>query len=136
MKIDDIDEVKEFLENVKYFFGYIDSEKAQLEKELTNKELERDDWLHEIELSKLNAIERGKVYSNLEKVLVERRILKDKIDFINTIKGYASKFIAKGVCVETNLALENIQRLEENRENRKYTARIVKNLKCAKKEKK
>lgn len=71
-------------------------------------------------------------YKKLEKVLQERRIIKDKIDLINTIKPYTSKFITKGICAETDATIKNIETLKSNQENRKYTPRILKDLKCAK----
>lgn len=133
MRIDDVNEVEEYLQRTKQFFGRIDCERDRLEKELINKELERDDLLHEIELSKLNAIERMSVYSKLETVLKERRTLKDKLEFVNSCRGYTSKFITKGICAETNQALQNIENLKKKHANRSYTPRILKDLKCAKK---
>ena len=92
-------------------------------------------YTNEIELSKLNAIEIVAVYKKLEKVLQERRIIKDKIDLVSTIKPYTNKFIAKGICAETDAAIKNIETLKRNQENRQYTPRILKDLKCAKKRK-
>ena len=69
-------------------------------------------------------------------VLVERmiqKIIKDKIDLVSTIKPYANKFIAKGICAETDAAIKNIETLKRNQENRQYTPRVLKDLKCAKK---
>lgn len=111
----------------------LDETEKRLNTELYNKEGERDDLLHEIELSKLNAIERMQTYSRLETVLKERRNIKDKLDLINTIKPYASKFITKGICAETETTIKNIETLKNNQENRQYTPRIIKDLKCAKK---
>ena len=108
-----------------------DTEK-RLSTELSNKEAERDDLLHEIELSKLNAIERMQVYAKLEKVLQERRIIKDKIALVNTMKPYSNKYIEKGICAETNITIKNIETLKSNQANRQYTPRILKDLKCAK----
>ena len=71
----------------------------------------------------------------LEKVLQERRILKDKIDFINTIKPYVNKFITKGMSAETKQTIDNINRLKNNQETRVYTPRVIKNLKCVRKSK-
>ena len=88
--------------------------------------------LHEIELSDLNIGERASIYKKLKTVLQERRVIKDKIDLINTIKPYESKFITKGICAETDATIKNIETLRNNQENRKYTPRILKNLKCAK----
>lgn len=132
MIIEDMQQSLELLENIKYFFYDIEETEKKLSTELYNKEGERDDLLHEIELSKLNAIEIMATYKKLEKVLQERRIIKDKIDLINTIKPYTSKFITKGICAETDATIKNIETLKSNQENRKYTPRILKDLKCAK----
>lgn len=95
MVIENMQQTIELLKNIKDFFFNIDETEKRLNTELYNKEGERDDLLHEIELSKLNAIERMQTYSKLETVLKERRCIKDKIDLINTIKPYASKFKTK-----------------------------------------
>ena len=133
MVIEDMKETLDLLGNIKYFFLNLDETEKRLNTELYNKEGERDDLLHEIELSKLNAIERMQTYSRLETVLKERRNIKDKLDLINTIKPYASKFITKGICAETETTIKNIETLKSNQENRQYTPRIIKDLKCAKK---
>lgn len=74
MVIEDMQQSLELLENIKYFFYNIEEIEKKLNIDLRNKEYERDDLLHEIELSKLNAIEIMAVYKKLEKVLQERRI--------------------------------------------------------------
>lgn len=79
MVIEDMQQSLELLENIKYFFYNIEEIEKKLNIDLRNKEYERDDLLHEIELSKLNAIEIMAVYKKLEKVLQERRITKDRI---------------------------------------------------------
>ena len=91
MEIDDMQQSLELLNNIKNFFYNIEEIEKKLNTDLYNKEGERDDLLHEIELSKLNAIEIVAVYKKLEKVLQERRIIKDKIDLVSTIKPYANK---------------------------------------------
>ena len=135
MDIEDMEWSKKLLENINYFFKNIDEVEKKLSIDLRNKELERDDLLHEIELSKLSIGERSRTYSHLEKVLQERRILKDKIEFINTMKPYTSKFITKGICAETDITIKNIETLKNNQETRIYKPRILKNLKCAEKSK-
>lgn len=135
MIIEDMQQTIDLLKNIKEFFYNIDEIEKKLNTELYNKEGERDDLLHEIELSKLNAIERMQTYSRLETVLKERRIIKDKIELINTIKPYTSKFIMKGICAETDTTIKNIETLKSNQESRQYTPRIIKDLKCAKKKK-
>ena len=136
MKIDDIKEIEEYLQETKEFFSYIDVERSRLEKELNDKELETVDLLHEIELASLNAIERSRVYSKLEKVRKDRRMIKDKLELVNTLKGFTSKYITKGICGDVNQVIENVNTLKSNQINREYTPRILKDLKCAKKEKK
>lgn len=132
MIIDNMEESLALLSEINYFFQNIEEVEKKLITNLYNKELERDDILHEIELSKLNAIERNKIYAKLESVLKERRILKDKIELINTIKPYTTKFVVKGICGETQTTIRNIETLKRNHENRQYTPRILKGLKCAK----
>lgn len=125
MVIENMQQALDLLKNIKEFFYNIDETEKKLNTELYNK----------IELSKLNAIEIMSTYKKLETVLKERRCIKDKIDLINTIKPYASKFITKGICAETDTTIKNIETLKSNQENRQYTPRIIKDLKCAKKKK-
>jgi len=132
MEIDDMQQSLELLNNIKNFFYNIEEIEKKLNTDLYNKEGERDDLLHEIELSKLNAIEIMSTYKRLEKVLQERRVIKDKIDLISTIKPYTSKFITKGICAETDATIKNIETLKRNQENRQYTPRVLQDLKCAK----
>ena len=132
MIIDNMEDSMKLLGEINYFFKNIDAVERQLATDLYNKEGERDDLLHEIELSKLNAIERSRIYTKLENVLKERRIIKDKIDLINTIKPYTTKYVMKGICGETQTTMKNIETLKSNQENRQYTPRILKDLKCAK----
>lgn len=53
MVIEDMQQSLELLENIKYFFYNIEEIEKKLNIDLRNKEYERDDLLHEIELSKL-----------------------------------------------------------------------------------
>lgn len=133
MIIEDMKQTLELLENIDYFFKNTDEVEKKLQTDLYNKEGERDDLLHEIELSDLNIGERASIYKKLKAVLKERRTIKDKLELINTIKPYASKFITKGICGETEATIRNIETLKGNQENRQYTPRIIKDLKCAKK---
>lgn len=99
MVIENMQQTIDLLKNIKEFFYNIDETEKKLNTELYNKEGERDDLLHEIELSKLNAIEIMSTYKKLETVI------------------------------------KNIETLKSNQENRQYTPRIIKDLKCAKKKK-
>lgn len=135
MRIENVEETLELLKNIDYFFKNVDEIEKWLQVDLRNKEGERDDLLHEIELSKLSIGERSRTYSHLERVLQERRIIKDKIDLINTLKPYTTKYITKGIMGETDITIKNIETLRNNQETRQYTPRVLKDLKCAKKKK-
>ncbi len=135
MQIDNMEDTLELLNNINYFFRNIDEVDKKLQLDLYNKEGERDDLLHEIELSKLSIGERSRIYSHLEKVLKERRTLKNKLELISTLKPYTNRYIMKGIFAETDTVIKNIQTLKSNQENRQYTPRILQDLKCAKKKK-
>lgn len=133
--IEDIEQTLELLNNIDYFFKNIDEIEKKLKAELITAEDGVCDTRHEREFSKLNAIEIVKLH-NLEKEFLEkRRIAKDKIDLINTLKPYVNKFITKGICAETEATIRNIETLRSNQENRQYTPRVLQDLKCAKKKK-
>lgn len=136
MKLDNVDVIEKYLNESSEFFGLLDAEKARLESDLSRKELERDDLLHEIELASLNAIELTRTSMRLKKTLQERRELKDKIDMLTTVKGFTNKFISKGICAEIKVAIDSLNKFKEKKQNRKYRARILKDLKCSAKEEK
>lgn len=133
MQIENIEEVKELMQNIEYLFTNIDETKTRLETEIKTKEAEQEDYLHEFELAKLNGIEIMGVAKALIKTRKERRILKDKLETIKTLKGYTDRYINKGIIAETKQVIINLETLKNLQETREYTPRVVKNLKCAKK---
>ena len=136
MKIDNIDEVEEFAKEMNYFFTYIERTNSDLKNELRIKELEQDDLLHEIEFSKLNAFELSKVAVRLRNVRQERRVIKDKLEFISTLKGFADKYNNKLITGDIAQLLKNIRNLKENWETRIYKTRVLEDLKISKMKKK
>ena len=136
MKIDNIDEVEEFAKEMNYFFTYIERTNSDLKNELRIKELEQDDLLHEIELSKLNAFELSKVAVRLRNVRQERRVIKDKLEFISTLKGFADKYNNKLITGDIAQLLKNIRKLKDNWETRIYKTRVLEDLKISKMNKK
>ena len=132
MKIDNIDEVEEFAKEMNYFFTYIERTNSDLKNELRIKELEQDDLLHEIELSKLNAFELSKVAVRLRNVRQERRVIKDKLEFISTLKGFADKYNNKLITGDIAQLLKNIRKLKDNWETRIYKTRVLEDLKISK----
>lgn len=119
-----------------YFFTYIERTNSDLKNELRIKELEQDDLLHEIELSKLNAFELSKVAVRLRNVRQERRVIKDKLEFISTLKGFADKYNNKLITGDIAQLLKNIRMLKENWDTRIYKTRVLEDLKISKMKKK
>lgn len=135
MKIDNVDEVKELLVDIDILFSNLDDIKKELEEKIRQKEAEQEDYLHEIELGNLNGMQLTGVAKQLKQTRKERRAFKDKLDLINTLKGYTDKYITKGIIGDTKQAIKNIEMLESNHKTREYVPRIIKNLRCAKKRK-
>ncbi len=135
MKIDNTDEVKELLNNIDMLFSNLDNIKKELEEKIRLKEAEQEDYLHEIELGNLNGIQLTGVAKELKQTRKERRMFKDKLELVNTLKGYTDKYITKGIVADTKQAIKNVEMLESNHKTREYVPRVVKNLRCAKKEK-
>ena len=136
MKIDNIDEVEAFAKEMNYFFTYIERTNSDLKNELRVKELEQDDLLHEIELSKLYAFELSKVAVRLRDVRQERRVIKDKLEFISTLKGFSDKYNNKLITGDIAQLLKNIRILKENWDTRIYKTRVLEDLKISKMKKK
>lgn len=135
VQLDNMQEAKILLQNIENLFVNLDDLKKKIENEINTKDGEQEDYLHELELAKLNGIEIMKVANALKKTREERRVLKDKLELLNTIKGYTDKYITKGIIPDTRQAIKNIDTLKTNFETREYTPRVVKDLKCAKKRK-
>ena len=125
MKIDNVDEVKELLVDIDILFSNLDDIKKELEEKIRQKEAEQEDYLHEIELGNLNGIQLTGVAKQLKQTRKERRAFKDKLDLINTLKGYTDKYITKGIIGDTKQAIKNIEMLESNHKTREYVQRLI-----------
>lgn len=135
MVIEDMEDTLDLLNDIDYFFKNVDEIEKKLKAELIVKEDAICDARHERELSKLNVVEIVELHKTEKSYLEQRRDIKDKLDLINTLKPYVNKFIEKGICGETQAVIKNIKTLNSNQENRQYTPRVLKWLKCAKKKK-
>lgn len=133
MQLDNMEEVKRLLQDIENLFMNLDDYKKELEDQISTKEAEQEDYLHELELGNLNGIEIMRTSKSLIKTRKERRILKDKLDLIKTLKGYVDEYIKKGIVAQTKQAITNIDTLKSNLESKEYTPKVVKELKCAKK---
>lgn len=125
---------EKFLIEMKNFFENIDKLKIDLEKEIKRTELERNDLLHELELGKLNAVEMTRVAKVLKDVLKERRQYKDELNKVVTLKSFTDKYNNKLIVGDIIQVLKNLKTLEKNKENRKYKARVIEDMKCVKRE--
>ena len=122
---------EEFLIQMKNFFEGIDKLKKDLEEDISEKELARNDLLHELELGNLNAVEMTQVAKALKDVLQERRKSKDELNKVMTLKGFTDKYNNKLITGDIIQVIKNLRTLKSNQENRIYKARRITNLKCA-----
>ena len=121
---------EEFLIQMKNFFEGIDKLKLNLEEDIREKELARNDLLHELELGNLNAVEMTQVAKALKEVLQERRKSKDELNKVMTLKGFTDKYNNKLITGDIIQVIKNLRTLKSNQENRVYKARRITNLKC------
>lgn len=121
---------EEFLIEMKNFFENIDKLKTDLEKQIKETELVRDDLLHELELANLNAVDMSKLAKTLKEVLKERRQYKDELAKVMTLKGFTDKYNNKLIIGDIINVLKNLKTLQNNNKTRTYRARRVTNLKC------
>lgn len=131
MKVNNPKEIKQLLTDVIDFFNSIDNEINELNKQLNIKEGEQEDLLHEFEMAKLNGIEMMKVSKSMITTRKERRKIKDNLELLKTLKPLANMYYTKGMNAEILQTIKNIETLESNWTSRKYTPRVLNNLKCA-----
>lgn len=135
MQLDNTEDVKKLLADIENLFSNLDDIKINLEKQIRIKDDETIDYLHELELGNLSCFEISKVSKDLIRTRKERRIFKDKLELVNTIKGYSDKYITKGIITDTKNAIRNIDTLINNHNTRGYVPKVVKDLKCARQRK-
>lgn len=109
----------------------VDNKISKLNQSLAIKEAEQDDLLHEVELANLNVVERSRFYNELKKVREERRLIKDELQVLKTIKPLADILIRKGVYAEMNQTIQNLDNCKKLFIDRVYHAKVRKDLKCA-----
>lgn len=125
---------EEILKIMKSFFEGIEEEHSNLLQELTNKEAEQQDLLHELELNNLNAVEITKVAIDLKRVRKERRIIKNDIERVKLIKSFTDKYNNRFITNEIKTLIKDLYKLQRKQENRKYEPRILKDRKIGEKD--
>jgi hypothetical protein len=126
---------EEFLIEMKNFFENIDKLRIDLEEQIKETELARNDLLHELELAKLDGVGMMKVAKTLKEVLLERRRYKDKLAKVMVLKELTDKYNNRLITGDIIKTLKELKDLKKKNEERKYKARRVKNLKCVEEKK-
>lgn len=125
---------EEILKIMKSFFEGIEEEHSNLLQELTNKEAEQQDLLHELELNNLNAVEITKVAIDLKRVRKERRVIKNDIERVKMIKNFTDKYNNKFIGNEIKVLIKELYKLQKRQNNRQYEPRILKDRKIGEKD--
>lgn len=134
--ITETEDIKVLLIEIEKLFENYSEIKKEIETEIYTEELKQDDYLHELELAKLNGIEIMHITKELIKVRRTRRTLKNKLELLNTVKTFVDKYTIKGILSDVKQTISNIDKLIDIQSYRNYTPRIIKDLKCAKSRKK
>lgn len=134
LDIEDKNAVIQLLDDFKSLIGNIAKVESVLKAEETKMNNEQQDLLHEIELSELNAAELIKIASRLRKLRKERRKVKDKLEYIRTLRTFTDKYNNN---FKTYVDITNIKKqletLEKEQATRIYRPRVLDDLKIAEK---
>lgn len=114
--------IEETLKYMLVFFQDIDKRLNELNKKQSIADIKQDEILHYIENHKLNASQSCKILKLLKRVRDERRLVKDEMDIIRSLKDtfvdkYKNKFIEKDIIQ----AIKNLNTLKNRQDNPKYT---------------
>lgn len=104
---------EEFLIEMKNFFENIDKLRLDLEEQIRETELARNDLLHELELAKLDGVRMMKVAKTLKEVLLERRKYKDELAKIMILKELTDKYnnrLITGDIIKTLKELKDLKK--------------------------
>lgn len=120
MKVEDI------LKLVLKFFQETDKRLEELKNQLSIWDIKQQEILHYIENHNLNAAESCKLIKLLKNIRKERRIIKEEMDVIRSVKDtfidkYKNKFIEKDL-IQT---IKNLKQLEIRQNNPKYTYQFL-----------
>lgn len=113
---------EDMLKYMLVFFQDTDKRLKELNQEQSKWDIKQDEILHYIENHKLDAVKGCRVLKILKQVRTERRIVKNEIDVIQSLKAtfidkYKNKFIEKDIIQ----ALKSLKELENRQNSPKYT---------------
>lgn len=113
---------EELLKYMLNFFQDIDTRLVELRNKQSKWDKKQDEILHYIENHKMDAIKSCKAVKLLQYVRDERRLVKDEIDAISSLKDtFVDKYKNKLIEKDLIQALKNLRELEERKNNPKYT---------------
>ena len=113
---------EELLKYMLNFFQDVDTRLVELRNKQSKWDKKQDEILHYIENHKMDAIKSCKAVKLLQYVRDERRLVKDEIDAISSLKDtFVDKYKNKLIEKDLMLALKNLRELEERKNNPKYT---------------
>ncbi len=127
---------EELLNYILSFLKNTKSEEEKVTEELRIKELEQQDLLHELEISKLNACEMAYITKRLIQVRKERRKIKNDLEKIRLLRRFTERQNAKNLNGEIATLLHELKKVNNIQKYGKYKPRILKDLKCGKGESK
>jgi len=118
-----------FLKYMLNFFLYIDKKAKEISDELSQKDLERQDILHYIENTELNAAGYAKIGKLLKSVSIERREIKKELEKINCLRDtLTNKYNNKLIVGDIIKALKGIQTIENRKGSYTNRTEILKEL--------
>lgn len=122
-------EVENFLKYMINFFQNIDKKAQEVSEELSQKDLERQDILHYIENTELNAAGYAKVGKLLKRVSMERREIKKELEKITCLKDkLTNKYNNKLISGDIIKALKGIQTIDNRKGTYVNRTEILKEL--------
>ncbi len=122
-------EVDDLLKYMLNFFQNIDKQAQKISEELSQKDLERQDILHYIENTELNAAGYARVGKLLKRVSMERREIKKELEKINCLKDkLANKYNNKLIAGDIIKALKGLQTIDNRKGNYVNRTEILKEL--------
>lgn len=118
-----------FLKYMLNFFQNIDKQAKEISEELSQKDLERQDILHYIENTELNASGYAKIGKLLKRVSMERREIKKELEKINCLRDtLANKYNNKLIAGDIIKALKGLQTIENRKGSYTNRTEILKEL--------
>ncbi len=126
------DIIEDTIECVKKFvdiLNYIDNEWNSLYDQIGRLDQETSDLLHEIELTEFDAVEGFQLSTEIKKIRIKRRDLKDYQEVIKYLKDFSDR--NKSLRISLFKTANLMQKTRDYHYNRRYTPRVREDLKLS-----